>query len=115
MENCACGPKGAARCVGFEQSTSDEGNKVNDRARGQKEPIALGVLTPNEGRKMITLIPHQVGHRQAITAIDATGGTCSRIPPAAQSNASAWQLCFTWCRLPRMTTTNSYMGLRAIL
>eukprot|EP00965_Chrysotila_dentata_P225337 6194690-Pleurochrysis_carterae.AAC.1 len=25
MGNCACGPKGAARCVDFEHSTRDEG------------------------------------------------------------------------------------------
>eukprot|EP00965_Chrysotila_dentata_P145560 4808382-Pleurochrysis_carterae.AAC.1 len=33
---------------------------------------------------------------------------------AAQLDTSDWQLCLTWCRLPRMMETMVYMGLRAI-
>eukprot|EP00965_Chrysotila_dentata_P158300 5229577-Pleurochrysis_carterae.AAC.2 len=36
MGNHACRPKGAARCVGCEQSTRDEGKKLNNRVRDQK-------------------------------------------------------------------------------
>eukprot|EP00965_Chrysotila_dentata_P081286 2684264-Pleurochrysis_carterae.AAC.1 len=55
MGNCACGPKGAASCVGFEQSTRDEGKKI--------APVALGGRTPNEGSKISSNTPQAV-HRQ---------------------------------------------------
>eukprot|EP00965_Chrysotila_dentata_P209068 6185075-Pleurochrysis_carterae.AAC.1 len=48
--NCACGPKGAVRCDGFEQSTRDEGKK-DIAILYLIPPIALGVRTANEGSR----------------------------------------------------------------
>eukprot|EP00965_Chrysotila_dentata_P167890 5543997-Pleurochrysis_carterae.AAC.1 len=46
-------------------------------------------------------------------------GICSiyffyRVSPHNRSDASDWQLCFTWFRLPRMLKNMTHMGLRAI-
>eukprot|EP00965_Chrysotila_dentata_P045794 1521946-Pleurochrysis_carterae.AAC.1 len=44
---------------------------------------------------------HGDSNRQGFTAIYADGGICG-IYPATRWDASDRQLCFTWCRLPRM-------------
>eukprot|EP00965_Chrysotila_dentata_P233187 6199439-Pleurochrysis_carterae.AAC.1 len=63
----------------------------------------------------MTRLPPQVRHRKAFTAVSADEEIC-RTFPAAESDASDWQICFAWCRLPRvMKTKVIHMELRAIL
>eukprot|EP00965_Chrysotila_dentata_P067309 2227648-Pleurochrysis_carterae.AAC.1 len=50
MGNCACGPKGTTRCVGFEQSISDEGKEVNNRAPSQKGKLSGSIATSTRYR-----------------------------------------------------------------
>eukprot|EP00965_Chrysotila_dentata_P103922 3431818-Pleurochrysis_carterae.AAC.1 len=50
---------------------------------------------------------------QYILSINADEGIYG-MSSATPSDGSDWQLSFTWCRLPRMSKTMIYMGLRAM-
>eukprot|EP00965_Chrysotila_dentata_P186447 6156400-Pleurochrysis_carterae.AAC.1 len=64
--------------------------------------------------KRPSIIAPEVGPCQVFKAVYSDEGIYG-ISPATRSDASDRQLCFTWCRLPRMLKTMMYMGLGAML
>eukprot|EP00965_Chrysotila_dentata_P026591 881167-Pleurochrysis_carterae.AAC.1 len=86
MGNSECGPKGAARCDGFEYSSRDNGKKVNDRIRVQNgRMIGLDgnqrALRHHAARAPLQQAPWALRPRKA-RARAARVDRCARLPTA---------------------------------